>query len=267
MRRSFSALAVIGAALVTLTGCSAPASTEETPAASPTASESTLSGTVTVFAAASLTDVFGQIADEFMAANPGTDIAFSFGGSSDLVSQLIEGAPADVFASADQNNMAKAVEGGVIAGEPELFASNTLSIVVPAGNPAGVEDFADLAGEGVRVVVCAPQVPCGAATEKVEAETGVALAPVSEEQSVTDVLAKVSSGEADAGLVYVTDVKRAGDAVEGIAFDASAAAVNLYPIAVTRGAADPETAAAFVAFVLGDTGQRLLAAAGFGAAP
>lgn len=262
MKRRYAAVAALGIVFLALGGCATPAA----PSSSSSGGGSTdtsPSGTVTVFAAASLTDVFETIADEFRSQNPSIKVVFSFAGSSDLVSQLIEGAPADVLASADQDNMKKAEDGGIIAGTPELFASNTLQIVVPTGNPSGVEDFADLARGNVKVVVCAPQVPCGAATEKVEQSTGTVLKPVSEESSVTDVLAKVTSGEADAGLVYVTDVERAGDAVEGISFDGADSARNLYPISATKDSANPEGAAAFIAFVQSSAGQKILADAGF----
>ena len=142
-------------------------------------------------------------------------MTFSFAGSSDLVTQLQQGAPADVFASADTKNMDKATADNLVQGDPVNFASNTLEIAVPPDNPAKITSFADLAEAGVKVVVCAPQVPCGSATQKVETATGVTLKPVSEENSVTDVLNKVTTGEADAGLVYNTDVKSAGDKVAG----------------------------------------------------
>ena len=158
-------------------------------------------------------------------------MTFNFAGSSDLVAQLQQGAPADVFASADTRNMAKATDDDLVAGRPVDFATNTLQIAVPPDNPAGIATLADLAKPGVKVVLCAPEVPCGAAAAKVEAAAGIDIKPVSEEQSVTDVLGKVTSGEADAGLVYVTDVKGAGDEVEGIAFPESSSAVNTYPIA------------------------------------
>lgn len=219
--------------------------------------------TLTVFAAASLTSSFTELGQRFEKANPGVTVRFSFGGSSDLVEQIASGAPADVFASADQKNMDKV---GADATDPEDFATNTLEIAVPPDNPARIADLSDLARTGVKVVLCAPEVPCGAAAEKVEKAAGVSITPVSEEQSVTDVLGKVTSGEADAGLVYVTDVKGAGDAVEGVPFPESADAVNTYPISVLSGAGDRATVAqAFVAFVLGAEGQEVLADAGFGA--
>jgi molybdate transport system substrate-binding protein len=180
------------------------------------------------------------------------------------VARIQEGAPADVFASADTANMDKLTAEDLQAADPENFATNTLEIAVPPDNPAGVASFADLAKDGINVVVCAPEVPCGAAVITVEGATGVTLTPVSEESSVTDVLGKVTSGEADAGLVYVTDVIAAGDAVDGVPFDESADAVNTYPIAALQDAAASDVAAAFVAFITGEPGRAVLAAAGFG---
>ncbi|WP_028652581.1 molybdate ABC transporter substrate-binding protein [Nocardioides halotolerans] len=220
--------------------------------------------TVTVYAAASLTATFTDLAREFEEQHEGVEVELSFGGSSDLVAQLQEGAPADVFASADQATMDKLTAAGLQAGDPQVFATNTLEIVTPPDNPAAITSFADLAGDGVNVVVCAPEVPCGAATVKAEEAAGVTLSPVSEEQSVTDVLAKVTSGEADAGLVYVTDVTAAGGAVHGVPFPESGEVVNTYPIVVLEEAEDGELAQEFVDLVLSDTGQGALGRAGFG---
>jgi molybdate transport system substrate-binding protein len=219
--------------------------------------------TLTVYAAASLTTTFEQIGDEFEQQHDGVKVEFSFGGSSDLVAQIQEGAPADVFASADTANMDKLTAEDLQADDPQNFASNTLEIAVPPDNPAGIASFADLATSGVNVVVCAPEVPCGAATQKVEDATGVVISPVSEEQSVTDVLAKVTSGEADAGVVYVTDVQAAGSDVKGVRFPESSEAVNTYPIVALKHAADSDLAQEFVDLVLSDTGQGILEEAGF----
>jgi molybdate transport system substrate-binding protein len=262
MRTIASAVAAFLGLALALVGC-APGSTTDAAFSPGRGGQTVLSGSITVFAAASLTGVFEQMAESFEATNPDTAVNFNFAGSSDLISQMLEGAPADVFASADQNNMQKAADADLLAGAPRVFASNTLQIVVPAGNPSDIGVFADLADPGLRVVVCAPQVPCGAATDEVEAASGRTLTPVSEESSVTDVLAKVTSGEADAGLVYVTDVLRAGNQVQGISFEESSAASNRYPIAVTADSTNEPVAAAFVQFVLSDEGQALLRSAGF----
>jgi molybdate transport system substrate-binding protein len=251
---------VVAIAALALTGCAAQ------PAAEPTASSAadSLEGSITVFAAASLKATFTELAAQFEAEHPGTTVELNFAGSSDLVTQITEGAPADVFASADTKNMTKVTDAALNEGDPVDFATNVLEIAVPPGNPAGIETFADLAGPDVKLVICAPAVPCGAATVTVETATGVTLTPVSEESAVTDVLGKVTSGEADAGLVYVTDVIGAGDAVEGVEFDESSEAVNTYPIVALSDSAAPDVAQAFVDFVAGATGQKVLANAGFG---
>jgi molybdate transport system substrate-binding protein len=247
---------LVSTAVTLLAGCaSAPASTE-------TSRDST-SEALTVFAAASLKGTFTELADVFEESHPGATISLNFAGSADLVSQVTEGAPADVVAFADESSMVKLADADLIDGTPELFAGNTLAIVVPPGNPAGIASFQDLTAPGAKVVVCAAQVPCGSATRKVEKAAGVTLAPVSEESAVTDVLGKVSSGEADAGLVYVTDVAAAGDTVEGIRFPESSTAVNRYPIGVVAASTRPDLAVEFVKLVTGTEGQKVLAAAGF----
>lgn len=225
----------------------------------------TAAGTrLTVFAAASLRGTFTELADRFEAENPGMEVALSFAGSADLASQISQGAPADVFAAADTATMGRLQEAGLTAGHPDIFATNTLAIAVPPGNPADITGFGDLARSGVKLVVCAGQVPCGAVAEKLEAQTGTALAPVSEENSVTDVLGKVASGEADAGLVYATDVLAAGERVEGIQFPESTGAVNSYPIAAVKGSPRQEAAQAFITLATGAGGRKILAGAGFG---
>jgi molybdate transport system substrate-binding protein len=253
--RSARAFAAFGTAAL-LAGCSG---------SEPSAPAAETGGELTVFAAASLKNTFTELGTRFEEANPGTTVNFNFAGSSDLVTQITQGAPADVFASADEKNMIKAVDAGVVAGEPVDFATNTLTIVTSPGNPKAVASFADLAKAGVSVVVCAPQVPCGAATEKIEQETGVTLTPVSEESAVTDVLGKITSGQADAGLVYVTDAKGAGDKVTSVSFPESAGAVNTYPIAVLEEAGNSAAAQKFVDLITGPDGQAALSEAGFAA--
>jgi molybdate transport system substrate-binding protein len=219
--------------------------------------------TLTVFAGSSLTSTFTELGKKFEGSHKGVKVIFSFGGSSDLVAQIQQGAPADVFASADTANMDKAVADKAVKGAPVSFASNTLEIAAPPDNPAGVASLQDLAKPDTKVVVCAPEVPCGTAAQKVEESSGVTIKPVSEEQAVTDVLTKVESGEADAGLVYVTDVKAAGNKVKGIPFRQSSAAVNTYPIAALKSSKNPDLATAFVQLVTGTEGQSVLGAAGF----
>jgi len=210
-----------------------------------------------------LTSAFTELGKDFEADHGGVKVTFSFAGSSDLVAQLQEGAAADVFASADTNNMDAAVGDDLVDGDPVNFASNTLEIATPPDNPANVKSFQDLAKGDLQVVVCAPEVPCGAATQKMEDLTGVTIKPVSEEDSVTDVLTKVESGEADAGLVYVTDVQAAGDKVAGVTFAESSQVVNTYPIATLSDSKNADLAKEFVALVTGAKGQSTLAAAGF----
>jgi molybdate transport system substrate-binding protein len=248
--------AVVGLAVA---GCG---SSDET--SSPTSTSGAKSGDkIIVFAAASLKKSFTEIGEQFKTDNPGSDVEFSFAGSSDLVTQLSQGAPADVFASADTRNMDKAAAAELLFGDPVNFASNTLTIVAAPGNPKKIASFKDLAQPGLSVVVCAPQVPCGSATEKVENATGVQLNPVSEESQVTDVLGKVTSGEADAGLVYVTDAQGAGDKVAAVSFPESADAVNTYPIAALSQSTQPDLAKKFIDAVTGEAGQKALSAAGF----
>ena len=289
-RGSIAALAAIGLMLggcgsspatvtnssVTSTAVSA-ASSAVSGVRSPTATSSAASstgvpetatvGTLTVFAAASLKATFTTLGNTFKSENPGSDVTFSFAGSSDLVTNLIGGAPADVFAAADLANMTKATDGRLVAGSPVNFATNTLTIVTPPDNPKGITTFADLAKAGVAVVVCAPKVPCGAAAQKIETSTGTTITPVSEESSVVDVLGKVESGEADAGLVYVTDAIGAGPKVKAVAFPESSLAVNTYPIAVLQGSTNAGLAQRFVDLVIGSEGQAVLKTAGFAAAP
>jgi molybdate transport system substrate-binding protein len=219
--------------------------------------------TVTVFAAASLKESFTEIGKDFEADHAGVTVEFSFAGSSDLVTQLTQGAQADVFASADTRNMDKAAQAGLLAGSPVNFAANTLTIAVAPGNPRNIRSLRDLTGTDTSVVVCAPQVPCGAATVKVEQAAGVDLRPVSEESSVSDVLNKVTSGEADAGLVYVTDAQGTGDRVTAVDFPEAAGAVNTYPIAVLHQARSADAARQFVAAVTGPAGQEVLSRNGF----
>ena len=219
--------------------------------------------TLTVFAAASLTSAFTELGERFEDDHEGVTVRLGFGGSSDLAEQIRQGAPADVFASADAATMGQ-VEAQVSS--VHTFATNTLEIAVPRGNPAGIGGFGDLSRPGLRLVICAAAVPCGSATAAVARHAGVTLTPVSEEQSVTDVLGKVTSGEADAGVVYRTDVLAAGDAVQGVPFPEAATAVNRDQIGtVVRDGGSFDLAEQFVDFVLGATGRQVLADAGFGA--
>lgn len=219
--------------------------------------------TLTVYAASSLEPTFTQLGDRFEKSHPQVRVRFVFAGSSDLVAQLEAGADGDVLATADADTMASV--GDLLAGEPTVFATNALQVAVPPDNPGHVETLADLAAPDLDVVVCAPQVPCGAAALRLEQHSGVSISPVSEEASVTDVLHKVASGEADAGLVYVTDVAAADGAVVGIDTPEAAHLLNDYPIA-TLSEASP-AAQDFVDLVTGTHGQAVLRRAGFGTPP
>lgn len=239
-----------------LTGCGS----KSTPSQSPSA---TSQQPIIVFAAASLKQAFTTISEQFKTDNPGATVDFSFAGSSELATQLTEGANADVFASADTAQMDNVNKAGLLAGNPVNFASNTLVIVTAPGNPKQVQSFADLNKPGLSVVVCQQPVPCGAATQRIENNTGVHLNPVSEEPNVTDVLNKVTTGQADAGLVYVTDAINAGNKVATVKFPETAGAKNVYPIAALKKAAQPPLAQKFVAAVTGENGQKVLDQAGF----
>lgn len=243
---ALGAVAGLGATLV-LAGCT-PASDGET---------------LTVLAAASLRGPFAALETTFESAHPGVAVRLSFGGSSDLADQIEAGAPADVVATADEPTMARLTDAGLVA-TPTVFATNVLTTVVPTGNPAGVESLADLARHDVDVVLCAPEVPCGRAAAAVTERAGVTPHTVSEEPSVTDVLAKIALGEADAGLVYVTDAATEPDDVETVPTPEAAEVVNRYPVAVLSDPAAPDLAEEWVALVTGAEGRAVLSEAGFG---
>jgi molybdate transport system substrate-binding protein len=255
-------VAAAAAGLVVLAGCGGGA-TDNAGAGGPSATPE--KRTLTVFAAASLTESFGELEKQFETDNPGVDVVLNYGGSSDLAQQIVNGAPADVFASASDSTMKTVNDAGLVDGTPSVFAKNVLQIATVPGNPKGITSFADLAKPDLKVVVCAPQVPCGAAAGKIETATGVTLRPVSEESDVKSVLGKVTSGDADAGLVYVTDVASADHKVQGVAFPEAAQAPTTYPIAMITDAPQAELARSFVTMVTGEQGQKVLGAAGFGA--
>ncbi|MFX4286893.1 molybdate ABC transporter substrate-binding protein [Janibacter sp. G349] len=218
--------------------------------------------TLHVAAAASLTDAFEEIATDFEATHEGVTVDLQFAGSSDLATQIEGGAQLDVFASADEANMDKVKDA---VDDPQVFATNVLTIVTEPGNPKQITGLEDLADPDLAVVVCAEQVPCGAATKTLTEQQDVTLDPASEESKVTDVLTKVSTGEADAGLVYVTDATGAGDDVEAVQTKGADKVVNRYPIGALTDAASPDVAADFVDYVLGPEGQKVLQDKGFGA--
>jgi molybdate transport system substrate-binding protein len=257
-RAAFTALAAVAA--FALTGCG-----DDTPASSAPSSGSSgstsIKGDVNVFAAASLTGTFTQLGKDFEAAHPGVKVVLSFDGSSALATQINKGAPADVFASAAPKNMDDVTDKNT----PTTFVKNTLEIAVPKGNPGkitGLEDFTD---KDKKIALCAPEVPCGAAAEKVFKAAGLTAQPDTLEKDVKAALTKVGLDEVDAALVYKTDVQSATDKVDGIEFPQASQAVNEYPIATLTNAPNPEGAQAFVDYVLSDKGKAVLTAAGFDA--
>ena len=262
-------LTVAALAAVTVAGCSSSSSSSSTstPAAggssTPAATSSAAAtGTITVFAAASLKETFTQLGQQFEAAHPGDTVKFSFGASSALATQITSGAPADVFASAAPKNMDTVVSAGD-ASNPQDFAKNTAEIAVPTSNPANVTSLSDLAKSSVKVALCQPQVPCGVVASEVFKNAGITVKPVTLQPDVKSVLTQVELGNVDAGMVYVTDVKAAGSKVKGITIPASENASTLYPIATVSTSKELSIAQAFVAYVLSPTGQQVLAAAGF----
>lgn len=259
MKRLFALAAVLSLALP-LAACSS--GSDDKPAAETGNSGSGSKVELQVFAAASLTKAFTEIGEMVKQEHPNIDPKFSFLGSKTLVEQMEGGAPADVFASADQKNMDKAIEKGLVE-QPIGFATNVLTLIVPKGNPGKITGL-DNSLEGKKLVICAKGVPCGNATATLAEKLGVTLKPVSEEQKVTDVRGKVESGEADAGLVYTTDAKAAGDKVDVIKVPGAEQVVNAYPIAVVKNSRNQEAAKIFMEAVLSPKGQEILAKYGFG---
>ena len=228
-----------------------------------TASDSVSRTTITVFAAASLSDAFAELAEAYEAANEGVSVELSFAGSSSLREQLLAGAPADVFASANEANMDQVIEAGEVA-SAEVFVTNHLQIAVPAGNPAGIEGLDDFADGDLLIGLCAEEVPCGSLGRQALEAAGVTPAPDTEEPDVRALLTKVEAGELDAGLVYVTDVISSGDGVDGIDIPAEVDVVASYAIGTVTGSANPDAATAFVEFVGSVEGRAILERSGFG---
>jgi molybdate transport system substrate-binding protein len=231
-------------------------------APSPSPEGSTSGGAITVLAAASLTEAFTQIGKDFEAVNPGSTVTFSFGSSATLATQIVQGAPADVFAAASPATM-KTVTAAGAANTPTDFVSNTLEIAVVKANPHKITRLQDFADESKRIALCAPQVPCGAAAIKAFAAAKIVPKPDTLEQDVKAALQKVASDEVDAAMVYKTDVIAAGEEVDGIAFPEAQQAINTYPIATLKESKNPALATAFVDYVVSPEGQAVLAEAGF----
>ena len=264
MRRATLIVTTISTAGLVLAGCGATSTTAgssskpSTSASGPAA----VSGTLNVFAAASLREAFTALGAQFEAAHPGTKVVLNFGPSSGLATQITAGAPADVFASASVKNMDQVVTTGDAA-SPTAFASNVMEIVVPTRNPAAITALSDLARPGVKVALCQPAVPCGVTAAKVFNNAKLTVTPVTQEVDVKAVLTKVSLGEVDAGVVYVTDVRAAGAKVRGIVIPADVNASTRYPIATLTKAPNKAAAEAFTALVLSADGARILTADGF----
>jgi molybdenum ABC transporter molybdate-binding protein len=259
---AISALTGVALGAVVLAACSGDSELDEEAAPVPTTTAS-VSGTVTVLAAASLTESFEKLGEQLAADNPGLEVVFSFGPSSGLVEQVLAGAPADVLATADTRTMEEAVAGGAVEGEPEVFARNTMTLALPAGNPGRVTGLADLARSELRVAICEPRVPCGTAAEKLLAAAGVTAEPDTLTTDVKEATSLVSLGEADAALIYRTDAAAEGDAVETIEIPEAAEVVNEYPVAVVADAPNPDGAHLVVAAITGEPGLTILADAGF----
>ncbi|MFJ6728085.1 molybdate ABC transporter substrate-binding protein [Streptomyces sp. NPDC091281] len=267
-RRMLTAAGASAAALLALTACSSSddsaSGSDTSSSASASASGSAkLSGTVTVFAAASLKESFTALGADFEKAHPGTKVTFSFGGSDSLAASITGGAPADVFASASPKTMKIVTDAGDAEGTPATFVRNELEIATLPGNPDKIASLKDLTDPGLKVVLCDKEVPCGAAAQKALDASGIKLTPVSYEQDVKAALTKVELKEADAAVVYKTDVHAAGDKVEGVNFPESADAINDYPITLLKDAQNADAARAFIALVQSPEGQKVLSEAGF----
>jgi molybdate transport system substrate-binding protein len=252
LRSRIRLAAAVAAVALVLAGCGGD---DEPSGGSPAAP-----GELTVFAAASLTAAFTELGQRFTAANGGTKVTFNFAGSQALATQIQQAAPADVFASADTANMDKVKD---LVGTPQPFASNLLAIVVEKGNPKGVRTLGDLASSDLKVVLAAEEVPAGKYAEQVLDQARVPVQPVSQEDNVKAVVTKVSLGEADAGLVYVTDVTAGGDKVEGVDIPQDQNVLATYPIATVKASQAPDQAQAFMDLVLSDEGQQVLEQYGF----
>jgi molybdate transport system substrate-binding protein len=252
-----------GSGAATTTAATTAATTVVATVAPTTSTAPAVTGDITVFAAASLTDSFKEIGDAYTKLHPGSKVTFSFDASSALVQQITQGAPADVFASADTANMDKLTQAGLNSSLPVVFANNLLGIIVPAGNPKRITGVADLAKPDLKVVLCAEQVPCGKYAKQILDTAKVAVMPVSLEQNVKGVVTKVTTGEADAGIVYTTDIKAAGTGAAGVEIPADVNVIAKYPIASTKASRNTAADQAFISFVTGAAGQAILEKYGF----
>jgi molybdate transport system substrate-binding protein len=267
MRRGTAHVAAVAAVGLALAGCSSSKSSSNSPGTTgggtSSSSASAVTGTITVFAASSLTGTFTTLGKNFEAAHPGTKVVFSFGGSSDLATSIDASAPGDVFASASTKTMTTVVSAGHTSADPKNFAKNDMEIATVPGNPKGITTLTDLTKPGIKVAICQPKVPCGDAATALFAAAKVDVKPVTLEKDVKTTLTKVTSKEVDAAIVYVTDVKAAGSSVQGVEIPAASNYVTTYPIAPLTQSKNTATAQAFVDYVLSTDGQAVMAAAGF----
>jgi molybdate transport system substrate-binding protein len=253
----------LAAALFALAACGGGDGLDGPAAGAGTSSDVAVNGTVTVLAAASLTEAFEELGERLADEYPDLEVVFSFGPSSGLVEQVLAGAPADILATADARTMDRAVDGGAVAGEPTIFARNRLALIVPAGNPGEVAGLADLAREDLRIAVCAPEVPCGAAGKRLLDAAGVTASPDTLATDVKEAASLVALGEADASLVYLTDAVAEGENIESVDVPESEQVVNDYLVAVLTRAPNPEGARLVHDAVTGEPGQQILGDAGF----
>lgn len=251
------------ACLVFLLLSTACASGREAPGDPATAVEDELSGSATVFAAASLTESFNEIVEVFKIQHPDAEIRFNFGSSSSLATQILEQGGADLFASADQANMKKVSDEDLVQGEPEVFARNRLAILVAPGNPKGIRELADLANPDLKVILAGTEVPVGRYAREALSKAGVTVRPVSEAVDVKGVVGPVTLGEADAGIVYATDVEAAGVEAAGVEIPDQHNVVAEYPVALIEGAPNSDVARAFLDLLVSDEGQAVLTEHGF----
>ena len=262
-RRTLQVAGAGAAALLALSACSSSDDSSSSKSDSSASASPKMSGTVTVFAAASLKESFTTLGKEFETAHPGTKVAFNFAGSDTLAASITSGAPADVFAAASPKTMAVVTDAKDAAGTPSTFVRNQLEIATLPGNPDKIATLKDLTNAKLKVVLCDKEVPCGAAAQKALDAGKLKVTPVSYEQDVKAALTKVELKEADAAVVYKTDVHAAGDKVQGVDFPESADAINDYPITLLKNAQNPETAKAFIELVNSAEGQKVLTGAGF----
>jgi len=262
-RRTLQVAGAGAAALLALSACSSSDDSSSSKSDTSASASPKMSGTVTVFAAASLKESFTTLGKEFETAHPGTKVTFNFAGSDTLAASITSGAPADVFAAASPKTMAIVTDKGDGVGTPATFVRNQLEIATLPGNPDKVASLKDLTKSGLKVVLCDKTVPCGAAAQKALTASKLKLTPVSYEEDVKSALNKVVLKEADAAVVYKTDVHAAGSKVEGVEFPESADAINDYPIVLLKNAPNAVAAKAFIELVQSTEGQKVLSAAGF----